>query len=73
MASKKHRKDTGSKSSVILRRDLEISHQSIAARAYGIWLQQERPIGQDVPNWFQAEQELRQAVLTDGDVEQNTE
>lgn len=68
MAPKKRRAGRGSKSSVIQRRDLDISHLSIAARAYGIWLEQDRPTGQDTANWLHAEQELYRAAVLDDEV-----
>ena len=35
-----------------------ISHDTIRARAYGIWQEQGRPAGHDVQHWLQAEAEL---------------
>jgi len=58
------RKITGERSN----RMIELSHQAIAIRAYGIWLQQGRPHGQAMANWLRAEDELRLAE-SEGDVE----
>ena len=70
MAPKNRRVDECLKFPVVQSRDLEISRLSIATRAYGIWLQQGRPVGQDVANWLQAEHELRLDAVSDGDIEQ---
>ncbi len=68
MAPKKRRTDNASKCSVLQRRDLEISHLSIAARAYCIWLHQGRPVGQDMANWLEAESELNRAAVLGNEV-----
>ncbi|MEM6393193.1 MAG: DUF2934 domain-containing protein [Planctomycetota bacterium] len=36
-----------------------LSHDQIAAKAYEVWLQKGRPIGQDAANWDEAEAALR--------------
>ncbi|MEM6553571.1 MAG: DUF2934 domain-containing protein [Planctomycetota bacterium] len=36
-----------------------LSHDAIAARAYEVWLQKGRPLGQDTANWAAAEAALR--------------
>jgi hypothetical protein len=43
---------------------LEITNESIAARAYIIWEKQGRPHGHDVANWLLAESQLKQEMLT---------
>ena len=68
MTPKNRRVDECLKFPVIQRRDIEISRLSIATRAYGIWLQQGRPIDQDVANWLQAESELKWAAICDDEV-----
>ena len=43
---------------------LEITNESIAARAYILWEKQGRPHGHDVANWLLAESQLKQEMLT---------
>ena len=68
MAAKKRRAENGPNFSIMPLCDLEISRLSIATRAYGIWLQQGRSVGQDVANWLQAESELKWAAICDDEV-----
>jgi|HubBroStandDraft_5_1064220.scaffolds.fasta_scaffold406412_1 hypothetical protein len=43
---------------------LEITNESIAARAYILWEKQGRPHGHDVANWLLAESQLKQEIQT---------
>jgi len=38
---------------------ITLSHDEIARRAYDIWMQKGRPMGQDALTWHEAEQQLR--------------
>ncbi len=38
---------------------ITLTHDQIAQRAYDIWLQKGRPMGQDHQNWLDAESQLR--------------
>lgn len=40
-----------------------VDHNRIAARAYEIWLEQGCPEGRDKDHWYQAELELRKAIV----------
>ncbi len=39
------------------------ARDSIAARAYEIWLESGRPNGKDQEHWFQAEREIRSGTV----------
>ena len=43
---------------------VEITNESIAARAYILWEKQGRPHGHDVANWLLAESQLKQEIMT---------
>ncbi len=68
MATATRRKARSTKAVMNRLGDPEVSHLAIAVRAYGIWLQQGRPVGQSVANWLQAEHELRLAAVSEDDV-----
>lgn len=39
-----------------------ISAEEIACRAYQLWMEKGRPIGNDIQDWFQAENELKKQM-----------
>jgi len=42
--------------------DAGLAHRQVADRAFLIWLTQDRPHGQDLENWYEAETQLRGEV-----------